>query len=90
MSNFKIPTINDILEFSEISSKQDKSLVTKAYEFAKEAHRMQKRYSGAPYFQHTAIVAGYLAELGMKAPTVCAGLLHDTVEDTPVELAEIE
>ena len=90
MSNFKIPTINDILDLSEIRSKQDKALVTKAYDFAKEAHKGQKRYSGAPYFQHVATVASYLAELGVEAPVICAGLLHDTVEDTPVELKEIE
>ena len=90
MSNFKTPTIKDILDLSEIKSKQDKALITKAYDFAKEAHKGQKRYSGAPYFQHVAIVASYLAELGVGAPVICAGLLHDTVEDTPVELKEIE
>lgn len=90
MSNFKIPTINEILDLSEIRTKQDKALVTKAYEFSKQAHKGQKRYSGAPYFQHVAIVAGYLAELGMQAPIVCAGLLHDTVEDTDIELTDIE
>jgi GTP pyrophosphokinase len=90
MSNYKIPAISDILDLSEIKSKQDKALVTKAYEFAKEAHKGQKRYSGAPYFQHVAVVASYLSEMGAPAPTVCAGLLHDVVEDTPVELPDIE
>ncbi len=90
MSNFKIPTIDDILALSEIKNKHDIALVTKAYEFAKKAHKGQKRYSGAPYFQHIAITATYLAELGMQAPTVCAGILHDTVEDTDTTLETIE
>ncbi len=90
MSNFKIPTIEDVLGLSEIKSKQDKALVLKAYNFAKEAHKEQKRYSGAPYFQHVAIVGRYLAELGMGASVVAAGILHDTVEDTTVELSNIE
>ncbi len=90
MSNFKIPTIDDVLGLSEIKSKADIALVTKAYNFAKDAHKGQKRYSGAPYFQHVAITASYLAELGMKAPAVCAGILHDTVEDTDVPLETIE
>jgi GTP pyrophosphokinase len=90
MANFKIPTIDDILDLSEVVSKKDKELVHKAYDFAKEAHAKQKRYSGAPYFQHVAITATYLAELGMQATTICAGLLHDTVEDTDVTLKTIE
>ncbi len=90
MSNFKIPTINEILDLSEVKSKQDKTLVTKAYEFAKDAHKGQKRYSGAPYFQHVAIVGKYLSEWSMPATIICAGLLHDTVEDTPVTLPDIE
>ncbi len=88
--SYKTPAISEILDLSELKSKQDKALVTKAYQFAKNAHKGQKRYSGAPYFQHVAVTGSYLAELGMKAPAICAGILHDTVEDTPVELSEIE
>ncbi len=90
MSNFKIPTIDDVLALSEIKSKEGIALVTKAYDFAKKAHKGQKRYSGAPYFQHVAITATYLAELGMQEHAVCAGILHDTVEDTDVQLETIE
>ncbi len=88
--SYKTPAISEILDLSELKSKQDKALVTKAYQFARNAHKGQKRYSGAPYFQHVAVTGSYLAELGMKAPAICAGILHDTVEDTPVELSEIE
>ncbi len=90
MSNFKIPTLQEVLDLSEIHSKNDKALVGKAYSFAQEAHKGQKRYSGAPYFQHVATVAEYLAELGMEATVVSAGILHDTVEDTEVELDDIK
>lgn len=86
----KIPTLEEILELSDIRSKEGRELIARAYEFAKEAHQGQKRYSGAPYFQHTATVATYLAEVGLDASTIAAGLLHDSVEDTGVELKEIE
>ncbi len=90
MHNYKTPTVEEIIGLSEITDKADIALVKKAYNFAKQAHEGQKRYSGAPYFQHVAITAMYLAELGMQAPTVCAGMLHDTVEDTDVTLEDIE
>lgn len=59
-------------------------LVSRAYHFAEKAHENQKRYSGDPYFIHTAAVGYSLAELGMDAHTIAAGLLHDTVEDGKV------
>ncbi len=56
-------------------------LVQKAYEYAQNAHAGQKRKSGEDYFIHPAFVASILTELMMDAPTIAAGLLHDTVED---------
>ena len=52
-------------------------------------HRGQKRKSGDPYITHPLAVATILAELGMTPPTLCAALLHDTVEDTPYTLDEL-
>ncbi len=57
------------------------ALVEKAYHFAEKAHADQKRKSGEPYFNHPRTVAGILADLMLDAPTIAAGLLHDTVED---------
>ncbi len=67
----------------------DKELVVRAYEFAKKAHDGHKRYSGEPYLNHLAAVACMLAEIGMGARTVAAGLLHDTIEDTKVTADEL-
>ena len=56
-------------------------LVRKAYLFAENAHKDQKRKSGEPYFIHPCFVASILTELMIDPPTIAAGLLHDTVED---------
>lgn len=65
-------------------------LIERAYDFAARAHHGHMRYSGDPYIQHLANVAYMLAEIGMGAHTVAAGLLHDTVEDTDVTLEELK
>ena len=60
----------------------DEDMVQRAYYFAKEAHKEQKRESGEPYIIHPIAVAENLAELGMDTDTIVAGLLHDVIEDT--------
>ena len=69
---------------------EDIAIVEKAYEFSKKAHEGQERYSGEPYFIHPAATAKTLAEYGMDATTVVAGLLHDAVEDGRVSRADME
>ncbi len=64
------------------TNKEDYALIEKAYNFAEEAHKEYKRYSGEPYFVHLSAVADMLAEMGMGPKTVAAGLLHDVIEDT--------
>jgi guanosine-3',5'-bis(diphosphate) 3'-pyrophosphohydrolase len=63
--------------------------VERAYRVAAYHHRNQRRRSGEPYITHPLAVAQVLAELGMTGPTLCAALLHDTVEDTGYSLEEL-
>ena len=59
----------------------DPKLIERAYAFAEEKHSGQTRASGEPYIIHPVYVASILTEIGNDAPTIAAGLLHDTVED---------
>lgn len=68
----------------------DKDRLWQAYRLGSEAHSEQKRHSGEPYFIHALTVTDILADLRMDVDTLISGLLHDVVEDTPVELNEIE
>jgi GTP pyrophosphokinase len=70
--------------------KKEAELIRKAYDFAERAHDGQKRMSGEPYFSHVLETAKILAQLGMDAQTVMAGLLHDVLEDTKTSEEEIE
>lgn len=67
----------------------DRELIQRAYRVAEEAHREQKRHSGEPYINHCLAVASILADLRVPPEVVAAGLLHDTVEDTPITLNDI-
>src|SRR6516165_8804339 len=69
--------------------KADVRLIGRAYEVAAHWHADQKRKSGDPYITHPLAVATILAELGMNTETICAALLHDTVEDTAYTLTEL-
>ncbi len=69
--------------------KADIRMVERAYDRAADCHKDQKRRSGDPYITHPLAVATILAELGMNTETICAALLHDTIEDTPYTLAEL-
>ncbi len=81
-------------ELSELASgymsAQERDLITRAYRFASAAHEGQKRKSGEPFIVHPIEVAIILADLRMDAETVCAALLHDTVEDTAVTAEVVE
>jgi len=65
-------------------------IIWRAYAFSQDAHHNQKRYSGQPYLSHPLEVADILADLNMDATTIVAGLLHDVVEDTHVDIDEIK
>lgn len=64
--------------------------VLAAYRFAAKAHGGQKRKSGEPFINHPLEVARILADLRMDSDTICAAVLHDTVEDCSVTLDEVE
>ena len=68
----------------------DLELLHKAFDFAKEAHKNQKRASGEDYFIHPCFVARILVDLGLDAQTVAAAFLHDVIEDTPVSERDIK
>ena len=76
-------------KFKEYNPNQDTSLSEKAYHFAEKAHEKQKRESGEPYFTHCCHVANILMDFNLDADTICAGLLHDTVEDTSITLDDL-
>ena len=78
-----------IEQLPDTYSPADRDMVMRAYHVAEEAHREQKRHSGEPYINHCIAVASILSDLKVPAEVVAAGLLHDTVEDTPVTLADI-
>jgi len=71
-------------------TKEETALITKAYVFAEKAHEGLKRYSGEPFFIHVFATAKKLAEFGMGAKAIAAGLLHDVIEDTKATREEVE
>ena len=74
-----------VLEYSP----EDAEIVSKAYDYAATFHEGQMRQSGEPYIIHPLNVAYILADMHADADTICAGLLHDTLEDTNVTKEDI-
>jgi GTP pyrophosphokinase len=83
-------TAKEITSQMSDATPEDIAFVEKAYEYSRKAHEGQNRYSGEPYFIHPAATAKILAEYGMDATTIAAGLLHDAVEDGRVSREEME
>lgn len=67
----------------------DLDLLRRAYDFASEQHRSQRRESGDLYLSHPLAVAGVLADMKLDVTTLCAALLHDIVEDTRIPIEKI-
>ena len=85
MSEVKEMTIEDVISNTKKHNRRsDSKLIKKAYEYAKNKHGDQLRKSGEPYIIHPVQVAYILSTLGLDDSTICAALLHDTVEDTGV------
>ena len=79
-----------VAQFKEYNPNADTSMLEKAYRFAQNAHKNQKRETGEPYFNHCTAVAKILLDFNLDEETICAGLLHDTVEDTGVTTEELK
>ena len=82
--DMKEVTWDDLSNMLKKYDKEDISEIKKAYEFAKLLHEGQYRQSGEAYITHPLNVAYILAEMNADKDTICAGLLHDTVEDTKI------
>ena len=84
-------TFEDLMQaLKESNRPYDFDMITEAYRYADKAHEGQMRQSGDPYITHPIAVAQILLELGMDTETICAGLLHDVVEDTSTTLDDIK
>ncbi|GAB1421327.1 bifunctional (p)ppGpp synthetase/guanosine-3',5'-bis(diphosphate) 3'-pyrophosphohydrolase [Anaerolineales bacterium] len=81
--------LESLLSMMPDLSAHDQSLIERAYAKAEKAHDGQIRKSGEPFFTHCVAVASILADMKMDAETIAAALLHDIVEDTDLELAEL-
>lgn len=73
--------VNDIIKILKNPPQKDIDLISKAFEFSKNAHEGQKRFSGESYFTHPFETAKTLARFQLDAITIAAGLLHDVCED---------
>ncbi len=82
-------TIEMLLTKLSEYNKEEIEIVRKAYEYAKMLHKGQYRQSGEPYIIHPLNVAYILADMHADRDTVCAGLLHDTLEDTNTSKEDI-
>lgn len=85
-----VKTFEQLVEKIRASEKPyDLEKITQAYKVAEMAHEGQLRTSGDPYITHPLAVASILLDYCMDTDTICAALLHDTVEDTDVTLDEL-
>ncbi|MDE2313407.1 MAG: bifunctional (p)ppGpp synthetase/guanosine-3',5'-bis(diphosphate) 3'-pyrophosphohydrolase [Elusimicrobia bacterium] len=75
--------------FLAYSPHVDVAMLAKAYDYSIKAHADQARASGEHYFVHCEAVSASLIDWKMDLPTVCAGLLHDVLEDTPITAEEM-
>ena len=82
-------TINDLLEIVKNYNKEELEIIKKAYNYADLLHENQFRQSGEKYISHPLNVAYILAEMHADKDTICAALLHDTLEDTNIRKEDI-
>jgi GTP diphosphokinase / guanosine-3',5'-bis(diphosphate) 3'-diphosphatase len=78
-------------DYRNTNHRQKVEIITKAFNFAKAAHKGIKRRSGEPYIMHPLAVARIvIKEIGLGSTSICSALLHDVVEDTDYTVEDIE
>lgn len=77
-------------EFKRRHKLKHNAEMEKAFEMAEKAHEGQMRHSGEPFFTHPLAVADIIADLGLDDTTIIAGILHDSVEDTSLNIEDVE
>lgn len=86
-----VPTRDELIAKVRAYHPRVKSeLLGQAYDFAKKHHGVQTRDSGEAYYSHPIRVANLLADVHLDEVTIAAGLLHDVVEDTEIDIGDIE
>ena len=81
--------IEKLIALIKTYNAEEENIIRKAYEYARLMHAGQRRQSGEPYIIHPLNVAYILAQMKADRDTICAGLLHDTLEDTKATKEEI-
>lgn len=91
MSERESVSFEELLDLvSKYYTTEEIAKITRAYHLANQLHAGFFRQSGEPYIVHPVSVAYILVELSADCDTICAGLLHDVVEDTEITIEEIE
>ena len=87
----RIPSIDSLIkQVKDYSPSADTQMIMDAYAFSSEAHKGQKRKSGEPFLRHPLSVAHIITRLKLDVPSIVAGLLHDTIEDTGLDRGALE
>lgn len=81
--------LNDLIENVKKYNETGIKEIENAYHYAEQLHSGQYRQSGEPYISHPLNVAYILSEMNADTDTICAGLLHDTLEDTNITKEDI-
>ena len=81
--------LNNLIQKIKEYNPTEEKIIMKAYEYAYNLHNGQVRQSGEPYIMHPLNVAYILADMHADKDTICAGLLHDTLEDTNITKEDI-
>jgi len=86
----EVKNIEDlVMKVREYNPGADTEFLKRAFWFSSEAHGLQKRKEGTPYMDHPLAVASTLADMKMDVVTIAAGLMHDTIEDTPASTEDL-